>query len=326
MPDPPTIYYPHIPAHVVAATMRALAKRPEDRFATVDEFLHALDGTAPGVITSQPPMYSTPIPAPAPAPAMATQVAPQFAPQFTPPPAPKPGLNKWVLIGGGSAAAVLAIAGGLMYSSSVSHQHELEQQRIIAQRQEAENRRQAAIRQEREEQTKAEEQRTAQELTDRVKREQQAAEAQVQADARARTQAAAKVAAQRAAQRAAQQSTPQAGPAVNASAYQKLNGMWRGTYICAQGQTAAQLLINATPQGVTAAMAFAVPNGKPGTFLMNGNFFPGNGQLNLQFVRWGNRPPNYTPANLTGTVDLNQGVISGRVLAPGCSTFVIRRQ
>ena len=58
----------------------------------------------------------------------------------------------------------------------MSHQHELEQQRIISQRQDAENKRQAAIRQQRDEETKAEEQRTARELTDRVKREQEVAE------------------------------------------------------------------------------------------------------------------------------------------------------
>jgi serine/threonine-protein kinase len=365
IPDPPTVYYPHIPPHIVAATMKALAKRPEDRFATADEFVHALDGTAPGVISSQGTMYSTPVPAvsfaanpagpqtmaqapppappPPPPPAQATQYAAQYAPHFTPaPPPPGPGVNKWMLMGGGSAVAVLAIAGGLMYSSSVSHQHELEQQRIIAQRQDAENKRQAAIRQQREEEIKAEEQRTARELTDRVKREQEAAEADAQAQARARNQAAAersaRLAAQQAAQRAAQQATQrgvqggtqqQSGvaPGVNtANVYQRLNGMWRGTYVCAQGQTAAQVLINATPQGVTAAMAFAVPNAKPGTFLMSGNFAPSNGQLSLQFVRWGNRPANYLPANLVGTVDLNQGVITGRVIAPGCSTFVIRRQ
>jgi hypothetical protein len=273
-----------------------------------------------------PPLPPPPLPPPPLAPA--TQFATQYNPQFTPPPGPKPGPNKWALIGGGSAAAVLAIAGGLMYSSSVEHQHEVERQRTIAQRQDAENRRQAAIRQERDEQTKAEEERSARELTNRVKREQEAAEAQVQAEAKARNLAtaekSARLAAQQAAQRAAQPN--QAGQGVNAPTYQKLNGMWRGTYICAQGQTAAQLLINATPQGVTAAMAFAVPNAKPGTFLMNGKFVPGNGQLTLQFVRWGNRPPNYSPADLTGTVDLNQGVITGRVIAPGCSTFVIRRQ
>lgn len=217
---------------------------------------------------------------------------------------------------------MLVIAGGLFYSNSLSRQREAERQRIIVQRQEAENRRQAALRQEREEQTKAEEQRTAQELTERVKREQEESQAQADAEARAKAVAAQKAAGQRAATVQQQQGR---GPAAAGSPYQRLSGTWRGSYICSQGQTATQLLIEATPQGVTAVLAFAVPNGKPGTFLMNGNFNPANGQLNLQFVRWGVRPPNYLPANLSGTVDLNQGVITGRVLAAGCSTFTIRR-
>jgi len=341
-PDPPTIYYPHIPPHIVAATMKALNKRPDQRFSSVEEFIGALDGSVGEVVaptpipmppvpppsapppSAPPPSYQTlapqtfasrpaPVPPPPPPP-----VAPQ---QFTPPPAAGAPLPKWALIGGASAV-VLVIAGGLFYSNSLSRQREAERQRIIVQRQEAENRRQAALRQEREEQTKAEEQRTAQELTERVKREQEESQAQADAEARAKAVAAQKAAGQRAATVQQQQGR---GPAAAGSPYQRLSGTWRGSYICSQGQTATQLLIEATPQGVTAVLAFAVPNGKPGTFLMNGNFNPANGQLNLQFVRWGVRPPNYLPANLSGTVDLNQGVITGRVLAAGCSTFTIRR-
>jgi hypothetical protein len=338
LPEPPTIYYPHIPGHVVAATMKSLAKRPEDRFASVEEFLAALDGRIADVAIAPPPVYSTPIPTPA---AHQTAVRQTIAPlppppplapeplQLAPPPLPKPMVNKWALIGGGFAA-VLAIAGGLMYSNSLSRQREAERERMVAQRQDAENKRQAAIRQQREEEAKAEEQRTAQELTARVKREQEEAAAQMQAQAKANAAAASKAAAQRAAaQSAAQAAAGQTSrPAANMNAaafYQKLNGLWSGVYVCAQGQTAAQLLINATPQGVTAVMAFAVPNGKPGSFLMNGTFAPANNQLALQFVRWGNHPANYVPANLAGTVNFDQHTISGRVLAPGCTNFLLRR-
>jgi hypothetical protein len=59
---------------------------------------------------------------------------------------------------------------------------------------------------------------------------------------------------------------------------------------------------------------------------MSGSFVPANGQLNLQFVRWGNKPANYIPANISGVADLARGTITGRVLGPGCSTFVFRRQ
>ena len=216
-----------------------------------------------------------------------------------------------------------------MYSNSLSRQREVERERMVAQRRDAENKRQAAIRQQREEEAKAEDQRTAQELTARVKREQEEAAAQIQAQAKANAAAANKAAAQRAAAQSAAQAaagqTSRPGANMNAASYQKLNGLWSGVYACAQGQTAAQLLINATPQGVTAVMAFAVPNSKPGSFLMSGTFAPANGQLALQFVRWGNHPANYIPANLAGTVNFDQHTISGRVLAPGCTNFLLRR-
>ncbi|MGO9992775.1 MAG: serine/threonine-protein kinase [Steroidobacteraceae bacterium] len=42
IPVPPTAHYPHIPQAAVDATMRALAKDPNDRFGSVEEFLRAL--------------------------------------------------------------------------------------------------------------------------------------------------------------------------------------------------------------------------------------------------------------------------------------------
>jgi len=46
MPVPPTAHVPHIPPAVVEATMRALAKDPNDRFGSVDEFMRALPNLA----------------------------------------------------------------------------------------------------------------------------------------------------------------------------------------------------------------------------------------------------------------------------------------
>jgi serine/threonine protein kinase len=42
IPVPPTAHYPHIPQAAVDATMRALAKDPNDRFGSVEEFMRAL--------------------------------------------------------------------------------------------------------------------------------------------------------------------------------------------------------------------------------------------------------------------------------------------
>jgi serine/threonine protein kinase len=48
LPEPPTRYCPNIPGPVVDAVLRALAKEPEDRFQSAEEFMQALtQGSAP---------------------------------------------------------------------------------------------------------------------------------------------------------------------------------------------------------------------------------------------------------------------------------------
>jgi serine/threonine protein kinase len=42
LPQPPTIYYPHIPAPVVEAVLHAMAKDPKDRFQSAEQFTEAL--------------------------------------------------------------------------------------------------------------------------------------------------------------------------------------------------------------------------------------------------------------------------------------------
>ena len=77
--------------------------------------------------------------------------------------------------------------------------------------------------------------------------------------------------------------------------------------------------------GVTARLAFRVPNARPGSYLMRGMFDRSTGQISLQFTRWINHPLNYLPANLRGVVDLSQGVMRGQVIVPGCGNFEVWR-
>ncbi len=74
-PQPPTVHYPHIPATVVDAVMRALAKDPAARFQTAEEFAAALgDGRArqtfaePRPIPTPPPTVPPPVPTALPTP------------------------------------------------------------------------------------------------------------------------------------------------------------------------------------------------------------------------------------------------------------------
>jgi serine/threonine-protein kinase len=357
-PAPPTVYYPHIPPHVVAAVMQALEKKPENRFASVEAFAAALEGGAamPPQAAQTMVLHETRFAPPPPPPASPVLAPPPVAP---PPPVqpfvtpPVPVGPKWGLIGGGVAAAAL-LAGGLFYVNSVNQQREVDRQRMVLQRQDAEKKRQAAIQAEREQEAKAEEERNAQELTERVKREQEEYQ-QEQEQERAKAAAAQRVARQRPVSNT--QQAPAAVPTPTPSApaqptpaqptpaapsyvpppqsqpepaqtnyFQQLSGTWRGSYLCTQGQTEAEIVISASPKGINAVIAFAVPRSKPGSFFMNGYFLPATNQLFLRFVRWGNHPKNYVPANISGTVDLRQGAISGTVIAPGCSTIQLRRQ
>ena len=55
MPEPPTVHYPHIPQPVVDAVMKALQKSPADRFASAEDFMHALPELEPLPIPPPPP-------------------------------------------------------------------------------------------------------------------------------------------------------------------------------------------------------------------------------------------------------------------------------
>jgi serine/threonine protein kinase len=54
VPQPPTIHYPHIPAPVVEAVLRAMAKDPKDRFQSAEQFADALRQTPLADPASQP--------------------------------------------------------------------------------------------------------------------------------------------------------------------------------------------------------------------------------------------------------------------------------
>ena len=75
IPDPPTIYYPHIPKPVVDAVMKALQKNPADRFACAEDFIPALPELEPmptlmpdANISRQNAGHHPVLPIPAPAP------------------------------------------------------------------------------------------------------------------------------------------------------------------------------------------------------------------------------------------------------------------
>ena len=71
-PPPPELFNPALPMHISAALLKALAKRPEDRFASVAEFIAALQPDAAPTLLTLPerpaviplPSFSPPAPPP----------------------------------------------------------------------------------------------------------------------------------------------------------------------------------------------------------------------------------------------------------------------
>ena len=99
-----------------------------------------------------------------------------------------------------------------------------------------------------------------------------------------------------------------------------LEGVWAGTYVCAQGTTPAELYVQRAPTGALDAR-FHFGNGSPirpeGCFAMIGGANPYS--LNFTATHWFMQPYGYVPVNLTGAV--SGPVYEGSVLGPGCTAF-----
>ena len=102
-PTPPNVVNPAIPPELNEVVLRVMAKRPEDRFQTAEEFIGALRAVR------EPATAQIPQPAPPPQPESAP--APAFAPAYVSPHAadvpPKGHRGLW--IGLGAATAILAL-------------------------------------------------------------------------------------------------------------------------------------------------------------------------------------------------------------------------
>lgn len=107
-------------------------------------------------------------------------------------------------------------------------------------------------------------------------------------------------------------------------------GVWRGTYVCAQGVTGLFLTVKRLEAGDVAAVFkfFAVPEnpGVPsGEFDMAGTPGVEANHLDLFPRQWIRRPPNFVMVGLDGDYDEVTGGYSGEVRGPGCSRFMLRR-
>ncbi|MFT3901346.1 MAG: hypothetical protein QM728_14020 [Gordonia sp. (in: high G+C Gram-positive bacteria)] len=126
---------------------------------------------------------------------------------------------------------------------------------------------------------------------------------------------------------------PRAGEASSTTvSVRELIGTWRGTYHCAQGETAVDLDVTSTSQPgsdlprAAAVMTFGPVPSNPrverGSYRMtvvneHGNTFRFTQQ------EWISRPAEYVMVDLVG--ELVGNTLSGGVAGPGCTTFRVVR-
>jgi serine/threonine protein kinase len=337
-PLPPTTHYPHIPPAVEAAVMRALSKDPNRRFASTAEFGLALEGfTGPRAEVTRPDPLAATVQIRTPTPAPVTRRSDTvLSPPLDPTPQPAGWSTRRKQIAAGAGVLVLLLITALIFflSRPTPQPDQLKDFKVHPPG-ESGGPSKASL----EEAQQAEQEQSARELQEKLKQEQAQAQTTQTPAENPPPHASAPEAKTNPEPRTPpaqpeQTTTPDEAysPATpkepsEAQYSQALNGNWMGTYRCAQGLNAVQLQINANSlQNITALMRFAVPNSQPGSYYMRGSFVPQSRRIMLVFTSWQNEPPGYIPANMAGTVDVEQGTIQGKVLLPTCGTFSVRRQ
>ena len=110
---------------------------------------------------------------------------------------------------------------------------------------------------------------------------------------------------------------------------QRVQGMWSGTYRCAQGLTAFTLDVVDHKDGTIAAVfQFGPtpnnPNLPNGCFEMTADLGSG-GHVAFHATHWRVRPFGYVTVDLAGTLAADGRTMTGTVDGPFCSTFELTR-
>jgi hypothetical protein len=113
---------------------------------------------------------------------------------------------------------------------------------------------------------------------------------------------------------------------------QDITGDWTGRYICNQGVTALNLVIQKTAgtSAITATFSFGPPPENPevpkGSYVMRGSYDQKARRVVLKGDRWLDRPSGYEMVGLDGHVVIEGDKIAGRVPDMfGCTDFEVRR-
>jgi serine/threonine protein kinase len=325
-PELPTEHYPHIPKPCVNAVMRALAKEPAQRYASTEEFSAALDqydcdpnATSTSPISSFRPvafdtggktvLQTVPSPMPLPPTVVATQL----------PVAQKSGPHVALVIT--LVALLVAGAAGLFFY--FMHEREEREQASRGSR----SGQHGSSGADEEKRREAEQAQAEQELQQQIAAGRAHAAAQGSGLPHQQTPPPQPVTPAPKRQTPPPAPTPQPpGPDLG-TRLTLLSGTWSGTYICAQGTTGATLQIVATSaSSIGGLFQFAVPNGVPGSYFMHGALDPSTNRLSMNFTKWKNQPPGYSPGNISGTVNFASYEIRGNVVLPGCANLSMHKQ
>ena len=115
-------------------------------------------------------------------------------------------------------------------------------------------------------------------------------------------------------------------PAAPANPYSSVGGVYTGTYTCAKGPVDMNLKLSLNESSIlSGTMTFYLPPGshtKAYTFSLGGPLNQTTGGFNLRPMKWeGAEPPNYVLVGLVGTMNPQNGKISGKVDYSGCGNF-----
>jgi hypothetical protein len=120
----------------------------------------------------------------------------------------------------------------------------------------------------------------------------------------------------------------------NAQQDVSLNGIWEGTYNCAQGVTNLRLeILQSNTNEINAVFNFYGQEGDnsatSGSFKMAGTYDHSTKQVSLVGYEWIQSPGGYTTVDLIGTIlQENQGSpkMSGTIIGYGCTTFTLDKK
>jgi serine/threonine-protein kinase len=329
IPELPTEHYPHIPPACVAAVMRALAKEPGQRFASTDEFSAALEHSAPATpVTASAATVSAASAASGMSKVSAVDVAMNEEPKVAEwatvaTPAAPAKKSPWLGVAIAAACLLIAAAAALFLTRGHHSHGAAAAPRAAAGDPQAVGTDQQAQRMQ-EEQDQAAEQ----------LQEQLAKQPAVPPPARAAQQQPVSAGGSKGASIPKTQRPPAQpgalapqGNEAQAERLRMLSGTWSGTYVCSQGVTGATLqIVASSDQNVGALLQFAVPNARPGSYFMRGTFNPSTNRIAMKFTTWKYQPEGYSPADISGTVNLSTGELRGIVVLPGCAALSLRRQ